>query len=77
MAQTLTAERLQPGDVVELPFRPGELFIVSRVRPGNDDATVRLSVGRYTSLRGASSSAGISTFVVSRTQSVRRHGGRS
>ena len=58
MAQTITADDVRPGDVVELLARPGELLVVSRVRPGNDDETVRLSVGRYTSPWDESSRAG-------------------
>lgn len=52
MAQTITADDVRPGDVVELLARPGELLVVSRVRPGDEDETVRLSVGRYTSPLG-------------------------
>ena len=77
MVQTVTAGDVRPGDVVELRTRPGELFIVSKVRAGDDDATVRLSVGRYTSPLGESSGAGVSTFVVSRSEQIRRHGGGS
>jgi hypothetical protein len=75
VAQTITADDVRPGDVVELPAGPGELLVVSRVRPGDDDETVRLSVGRYTSPWDESSRAGVGTFVVSRSQKLRRHGG--
>ena len=39
MAQTITADDVRPGDVVELLARPGELLVVSRVRPAT---TMRL-----------------------------------
>jgi hypothetical protein len=75
MATSIPAREVRPGDVIELPTRRGELFVVATVRAGDEVGTVRLSVGRHSSVRGESSVAGVSTLVVRANQEIRRHGG--